>query len=74
MLEFDNNNAKEENYKDDEYWSLPENVRNAIDIGKRNKKHSDFYYKLSDLTQKIQVYKKVFYSKTPKYEKHFLDK
>ena len=32
-----------ENYKDDAYWSLPENVRHAIDLIKVKKQHSEFY-------------------------------
>ena len=33
-------------WKTKEYWTLPENVRKAIDYANMNKKHSDFYYKL----------------------------
>jgi len=38
--------AVDESYKTAQYWSLPENVRNAIDIAKVKSKHSEFFYKL----------------------------
>ena len=31
-------------YKNSAYWSLPENVRNAIDLAKLRSQHSEFYY------------------------------
>jgi len=43
-------------WKNKAYWSLPENVRAAIDLAKAKKKHSDFYYKLKVTNDKIQVY------------------
>jgi hypothetical protein len=30
-------------YQDAAYWSLPENVRHAIDLSKKKSKHTDFY-------------------------------
>ena len=36
----------DESYKNDQYWALPENVRNAIDVAKMKSKHSEFYYRL----------------------------
>ena len=47
--------------------SLPPNVRAAIEKSQQKAKHSEFYYKLSDLNQKIGLYKKIFYSKIPSY-------
>lgn len=55
-------------YKNKAYWALPENVRNAIDLSKKKSKHSDFYYKMASLNDKIAVYKKIFYTSAPKYE------
>ena len=55
-------------YKNKAYWALPENVRNAIDLSKKKSKHSDFYYKMASLNDKISVYKKIFYTSAPKYE------
>ena len=43
-------------------------------MSKKKSKHSDFYNKLAELNDKIFVYKKVFYSKAPKYEKAFIEK
>jgi hypothetical protein len=62
------------NYKNSSYWALPDNVRHAIDCARKKSKHSDFYNRLRSLNDKIGVYKKVFYTKTPKYEKVFMDR
>lgn len=62
------------NYKNSHYWSLPENVRQAIDTAKKNSKHSDFYGRLRSLNDKIGVYKTIFYTKAPAYERMFYEK
>jgi hypothetical protein len=72
-LETQSNYSSEEGqnldgYKNEAYWALPENVRNAIDISKKKSKHSDFYYKMASLNDKISVYKKIFYTSAPKFE------
>lgn len=41
---------------------LPENVRQAIMIAQMKKKHSDFFYKLSHVNDKIQVFTSIFYN------------
>ena len=64
----DSSSGDEDNYKNKAYWSLPENVRNAIDLSKKKSKHSDFYSKLNSLNDKIGVYKRIFYTNTPKFE------
>ena len=58
-------------YQDATYWSLPENVRHAIDLSKKKTKHSDFYNQLQGLNDKINLYKKVFYTNTTKHQKAF---
>jgi len=40
-------------WRNKDYWSLPENVRNAVDKAKEKKHQSDFYYKLADVNEKI---------------------
>jgi hypothetical protein len=45
------------------FKSLPENVRNAILVAQQRKKHSDFYYKLSQVNDKIQVFTNIFYNR-----------
>ena len=40
-----------------EYAGLPENVKNAINVGKLKAKHSQFYYRMKDLNHKIAIYK-----------------
>ena len=61
-------------YKDEAYWSLPENVRHAIDLTKRKHQHSDFYSRLTSLNDKIGVYQKCFYTKTPKFEQTYIQR
>lgn len=39
------------------FYSLPPNVRNAIELSKEKSKHSEFYYKLKGLNDKISTYK-----------------
>ena len=55
---------EEGSWKNEQYWALPENVRNAIDVAKMKKKHSDFYYRLRLLNDKIHIYTSIFYSKS----------
>jgi len=47
----------DESYKTKAYWQLPENVRNAIDVAKMKAKHSEFYYRLQKLSDKILVFR-----------------
>ena len=60
-------------WKNEQYWQLPENVRNAIDVAKMKKKHSDFYYRLRLLNDKIHIYTHMFYSKVPNYQKNWYE-
>ena len=61
-------------YRTESYWNLPENVRNAIDVAQMKAKHSDFYYRLQTLNDKILVFRSIFYNKMPHYQKVFLEK
>ena len=54
-----------------QYWTLPENVRKAIDIAKLKRKNTDFYYRLKKLNDKIHIFTSIFYSKIPKYQKDY---
>ena len=36
----------DESYKNDNYWSLPPNVRNAIDLAKQKSTHTEFFHQL----------------------------
>lgn len=36
-------------------------------MAKMKKKHSDFYYKLNILNDKIHIFTSIFYDKVPKY-------
>lgn len=58
-------------YKDANYWSLPENVRKALDLAKRNSSQSDFSKQLTQMNNKIGIYKNVFYTNQPIFEKQF---
>ena len=63
-----------EDYKNAAYWSLPENVRKAIDFAKSKEKHSDFYGRLNNVNSKLEVYNQVFYTKVPKFERVFMER
>ena len=60
--------------RDQAYYSLPENVRNAIENGKMKAKHSEFYYRLKGLNEKISTYREIFYSKIPTYQQAYMRK
>lgn len=64
------------NWKDEQYYRLPKNVKNAIDVAemKSRPNHSKFYHKLQNLNNKIDVYRSAFYSRQPEYERIFLEK
>ena len=42
---------------------VDENINNAIELRVNKQKHSDFFFKLHDLKEKIVVYNEVFRSK-----------
>lgn len=52
---------KSVDWRDTNYWKLPENCRKAIDKAMVKSSHSDFYYKLDNLTERIKIFKTVFY-------------
>lgn len=58
--------------RDRRFYNLPRNVRDAIENGKQKAKHSDFYYRLKNLNEKISIYKKIFYGKVPQYQKTYM--
>jgi hypothetical protein len=49
------------------YYRLPENVRAAIDVAKMKSKHTEFWYRLQTLNDKIFVFRSVFYTRMPTY-------
>ena len=49
-------------------------MRQAIDTARRKAKHSDFHGRLRSLTDKIGVYRKLFYTKAPAFERRFYEK
>ena len=75
-IEQDQNHAKDHipDWKDEAYWRLPENVRHAIDGAKLKSKHSDFWYRLQTMNDKIFVYRTVFYGNMPSYQQQFHEK
>ena len=58
---------KESDWKNEQYYQLPENVRAAIDTAKMKQKHSDFYNRLRLLNDKIHIFTSIFYNRVPKY-------
>jgi cbb3-type cytochrome oxidase cytochrome c subunit len=61
-------------WKNEAYWRLPENVRNAVDLAKIKSKHSEFWYRLETLNDKIFVFRSIFYSQMPSFQKQFYKK
>jgi len=61
-------------WRDENYWRLPENVRHAIDVAKMKSKHSEFWYKLQTLNDKIFIFRSIFYTKMPSYQRHYINK
>jgi len=50
--------------KEDE---IDANIRNAIALRQKKSKVSDFYVRLAELKDRIEVYQQIFLSKQPKY-------
>ena len=61
-------------WRDEAYWRLPANVRHAVDVAKVKSKHSEFWYRLQALNDKIFVFRSIFYTKMPSYQRAFLKK
>ena len=51
---------------------LPDHVKKAIQNGKMKQKHSEFYSKLRDLNIKINVYKQIFETRVPYFQKSYM--
>lgn len=60
--------------RDTRYKSLPANVRHAIDVSRDKAKHSEFYYRLRGLNERIHTYNRIFYNKMPKYQQVYIQK
>ena len=57
--------------KGDQFHLLPENVRAAIELSQEKSKHSEFYYKMKELNDKITVYKKIFDNRVPAWQRQY---
>ena len=58
------------NYKDiGRHRISDENVLNAIDSRTHKQKHTEFFYKLDELKDRIEVYNELFNSNVPKFMK-----
>lgn len=66
-----NANPRGHYWQNENYWKLPENVRNAIDLANIKSKHTSFWYRLQTLNDKIFVFRSVFYGRMPSYQKAF---
>ena len=77
-MKYDTNQSlgktKPQDWKNEAYWRLPENVRHAIDVAKMKTKHSDFWYRLQTMNDKIYVYRSIYYGNMPQYQLSFLEK
>ena len=70
----DDSDKRDNSYKDATYWALPDNVRTAIDVAKSKAKHSEFYYRLQTLNDKIFVFQHVYYNKMPSFQRAFFER
>lgn len=59
-------------HTNNEYDTLPENVKKAINVGKLKAKHSQFYYRMKDLNHKITIFKQIFDTRMPSYQRAFM--
>jgi len=57
--------------KGEQFHLLPENVRAAIELSQEKSKHSEFYYKMKELNDKITVYKKIFDNRVPAWQRQY---
>jgi hypothetical protein len=46
-----------------------DNIKNAIQIWTKKQKHTEFYYRLHVLKERIDIYNEIFMSRIPKYMK-----
>ena len=53
---------------------LSPNLQLAIERSMRRQRHSDFYYKLSDLTQKVYMYTESYAARVPAFERLFKER
>ena len=54
---------------DDGQSDKDENVLQAIELRQQRQKHTDFFYKLHELKERLEVYNEVFRSKIPRFLK-----
>ena len=65
--------SDEDDKQQKEFWTLggvdltklPANVQEAVSKARQNAKHTDFYYKLKKLQERIRVFKDMFYHRNP---------
>ena len=53
---------------------LSANLREAIERGMRRQRHSDFYYKLSEVTEKVYMYTESHQARVPAFERSFKER
>lgn len=68
MSDIDDKNDPNYFVKNEAFFKLPTNVRLAIEKSKQESKHSDFYHRLTELNEKIQIYNRFFRNKKPAYQ------
>lgn len=69
---YTSNQTQDQYWKTEAYFRLPDNVKKAIDFAEMKSQHSQFWYKLQTLNDKIFVFRQMFYDKQPIYHKNFL--
>ena len=56
------------------YSKLPENARLAVESGMRRQKHSDFYYRLKELTERLYLFTAEYDKRVPVFEQAYRKK
>ncbi len=46
----------------------------AVDVAKMKSKHSEFWYKLQTLNDKIFIFRSIFYTKMPSFQRNYISK
>ena len=53
------------------YRQLHHNTQKIVEDSMRRQKHSDFYYKLNELTLRLHMLTETFHARVPNFEKSF---
>lgn len=69
LIEASRRNTKKSISRTVENPGKMENLHHAVQLRMGKQKHTDFYFKLHELKERIEVYNEIFLSRVPKYMK-----